>query len=370
MAQKRRILIVDPSRVARAALVKHLRDDFEIREESDGQAAWQSLVLDASIAAVVACLNLDRLNAYELLSKLRENRLQRLHDMPFILLISQDAKAEEREQAKAHGVNDFIVRGMSGDDIRRRIDRLVNWDIAATATSEAELDFPDPRTLTAQLTQTMAKPASGDIAPCSIVAFGLSHADSLSSSFGAPVVEKISRRIAQLIREKIRSKDTLGRLGTDTFLIISPGTPLDRSSAFAQRICRALAGQNVQIGQQRVHLETCMGIASLPADNGLDASQLIELAHQRLTLARRSPGTPVVSGDTSESNNQTAALISQLLEQLKQSQQIGLAGLQMMPLLQLLEKQFHFGLPLQQMEALFQQNIQQSTNEPTKHRET
>ena len=34
MSDKRRILIVDPSRVARAALVKHLRDDFDIREEN------------------------------------------------------------------------------------------------------------------------------------------------------------------------------------------------------------------------------------------------------------------------------------------------------------------------------------------------
>ena len=71
MTEKRRILIADPSRVARTALVKHLRDDFEIREESDGESAWQTLVLDASIVAVVSAINLERASGYELLSRLR-----------------------------------------------------------------------------------------------------------------------------------------------------------------------------------------------------------------------------------------------------------------------------------------------------------
>jgi len=126
MSDKRRILVVDPSRVARTALVKHLRDDFDIREESDGESAWQTLVLDASIVAVVSAINLARTSGYELLSRLRENRLQRLSDMPFFLLISKDETAPNREQAKDCGVSDFIVRGMVGNEIRQCIGRLVN----------------------------------------------------------------------------------------------------------------------------------------------------------------------------------------------------------------------------------------------------
>ena len=56
MEEKRRVLIVDPSRVARAALAKHLSAEYDLREESDGELAWQTLVLDPSIVAVVAAL--------------------------------------------------------------------------------------------------------------------------------------------------------------------------------------------------------------------------------------------------------------------------------------------------------------------------
>lgn len=369
MSDKRRILIVDPSRVARAALVKHLRDDFDIREENDGQAAWQTLVLDSSIAALIACINLERLNAFELVRKLRENRLQRLQDLPVILLISQDSKAEEREQAKAQGINDFILRGMNGDEIRRRIERLVNWEITSDFSGPCSKDpstettsaFPDRPALTRLLDDHLKQTSHENTPGCSIVAFGLSSADALASHFGQAVVEKISRRIALLIREKISRRDGLGCIDPGCFLIISPGTPLSASHSFAERICRALASQNVQIGKQRIRLETSMGIASLPADLGLDAAELIQLAQDRLALARQLPGEYVVSQPPEENQNETTALIRKLMEQMKQTQQIGLAGLQMMPLLQLMEQQFHFGLPLKQMETLFRQDARQAS---------
>lgn len=368
MSDKRRILIVDPSRVARAALVKHLRDDFDVREESDGQSAWQTLVLDSSISALITCINLERLNAYELARKLRENQLQRLHDLPVILLISQDTKTEEREQAKAQGINDFIVRGMSGDETRRRIERLVNWEITSdfsttspsSGAAETLPEFPDRTSLKQHLKTYLDQLADDNSQTCSIVAFGLTHADSIAKHFGKAVLEKISRRIALLIREKISRRDLVGCIGPGCFIIISPDTPLARSSTFAERICRTLASQNVQINKQRVRLETSMGISSLPGDVGCDASMLIQLAQDRLNTARNSPGTHVVSQPLNDTKDETSELVCRLMEHLKQTQQIGLAGLQMMPLLQLMEQQFHFGLPLKQMETLFRQDASQT----------
>jgi PleD family two-component response regulator len=40
------ILIVDDSRVVRVKLIHHLKDHYDVREESDGEAAWQTLVVD------------------------------------------------------------------------------------------------------------------------------------------------------------------------------------------------------------------------------------------------------------------------------------------------------------------------------------
>ena len=46
VAELPRILIVDDSRVVRVSLIHHLKGYYEVREECDGEAAWQSLVVE------------------------------------------------------------------------------------------------------------------------------------------------------------------------------------------------------------------------------------------------------------------------------------------------------------------------------------
>lgn len=358
MSDKRRILIADPSRVARTALVKHLRDDFDVREEGDGESAWQTLVLDASIVAVVSSIDLGRTNGYELLSRLRENRLQRLSDMPFFLLISKDETAPNREAARDRGVSDFIVRGMAGSEIRQRIGRLVNWDISTSiapnlpdSTYEPPPPFPARTIICRKLCDDMASRTTDDSTPSCILAFGLESEAAITQRFGEVVMREIGERIAHVVREKIGRHDSIGHAGKSAYLILSSGTSLATATAFAQRVCRALGERNVQVGDQRMRIGISAGIASLPADSGRTAAQLIDLALQRLDLARQAPGSQVVTSDPAADD--PFVRMRELLRQENTASQLGQAGLEMMPLLRMLEQQFHFGLPLDRMEARF-----------------
>lgn len=357
MTEKRRILIADPSRVARTALVKHLRDDFEIREESDGESAWQTLVLDASIVAVVSAINLERASGYELLSRLRDNRLRRLADIPFFLLISRDETAPNREQAKGRGVSDFIVRGMAGNEIRQRIGRLVNWDIAAEIAEPVEGGSP-PAAPFATRTKVCRKLCDGmaedEATPACVLAFGLENEKAIGERFGESSMLEIGERIARVVRGKIGRHDSIGHAGASAYVIVSPGTSLATATAFAQRVCRALGEQSIQIGEQRMQLGVSAGIASLPADRGRSAAQLINLALQRLELARQTPGGQVVACDP-PADDPFARLQAQL-RQASEAGQLGQAGLQVLPLLRLFEQQFRFGLPLTQMEERFRKH--------------
>ena len=94
MADLPHILIVDDSRVVRISLIKHLKEHFEIREEGDGEAAWQTLVVDHSIKAVISDLQMPKLNGYELLERVRTSKLRRLQQMPFILVSGAETEEE------------------------------------------------------------------------------------------------------------------------------------------------------------------------------------------------------------------------------------------------------------------------------------
>ena len=110
MADLPRVLVVDDSRLVRASLVQHIRASYDVREEGDGEAAWQALVLDQSIRAVVSDLQMPKMNGYQLLERLRTSRLHRLQQMPFILVSGEETE-EERARARSAGASDFITKG-------------------------------------------------------------------------------------------------------------------------------------------------------------------------------------------------------------------------------------------------------------------
>ena len=66
-----KVLIVDDSRMVRASIIKRIRDRFEFREESDGEAGWQTLLVDDSIQVVLSDLTMPRLDGYGLLERIR-----------------------------------------------------------------------------------------------------------------------------------------------------------------------------------------------------------------------------------------------------------------------------------------------------------
>ncbi|MFT3736537.1 MAG: response regulator [Rhodocyclaceae bacterium] len=77
-AQLPRILIVDDSRMVRASLIKQIRDKFDVREEVDGEAGWQSLLLDPTIEVVISDIGMPRLDGFGLLQRIRGSRLARV----------------------------------------------------------------------------------------------------------------------------------------------------------------------------------------------------------------------------------------------------------------------------------------------------
>lgn len=86
VGSRRRILVIDGSRVVRATLAKRLGDRFEVIEEANGESAWQRLMLDANIAAVISGIHPPRLDARDLFARLRASAMRRLREIPFILV--------------------------------------------------------------------------------------------------------------------------------------------------------------------------------------------------------------------------------------------------------------------------------------------
>ena len=369
----RRVLIVDPSKVVRSALARHLREHFDVREEADGESAWQSLVLDPTIIAVVSATQLPRLNGLDLLARIRVSKLRRICDIPFLLLMSGSESIEDRLHAQETGVTDFLTRGMSREEILERIGRLVTWEFATNLTDsnimptvvQHNAPIATPKTepqaanvsrldLRANLDVALATHATSD-GMVGVIAFGLDNAGSLAQTYGQKTLATITKRLGKILLVKLGANDSIHSDETGRCFIVSPGTSHASCTAFAQRVCRGLANSQIAIGGTPLNFKTSAGIACAPADNAIAGGDLLTLAAKRLQRAHEAGGTRIIADDRPEPGFILSADFLSGLTRLGSDSAggapLGALGLHLMPVFKALEKEFEFGLPLDLIES-------------------
>lgn len=289
---KRRILVVDGSRVVRATLAKRLGDCFDIVEEGNGESAWQRLMLDGQIAAVISGVQPPRLGARDLLGRMRASALRRLRGTPFVLLVSDletQAKTEEWE-----GVAGFMTKSMSKEAMAACLDNVL---VGSGPQPTHETAAP-PQAYLQGATQFAATVASlpfvenAEDSLCMLV-FGIDHIETLTSRFGADVPELLTTRIAKLLSAKVDPGHPFGRYGNNRLAIVSHGVDLRRGTRFGKRVCKSLAAGQIAIHGEKVRLTVSVGVAATSDDRVGSAAELLTLAEQRLEQALACGGNTV-----------------------------------------------------------------------------
>src|SRR5450755_1827715 len=131
-----RVLIVDDSRMVRAVIIKHIRGTFDVREESDGEAGWQALLLDPSIQVVITDHSMPKLDGFQLIERIRASKITRIREIP-IIMISGDEDEAAMQRAKELGASDFITKGIGTAELVSRLDVLVKLSRTSQELADA-----------------------------------------------------------------------------------------------------------------------------------------------------------------------------------------------------------------------------------------
>lgn len=169
-----------------------------------------------------------------------------------------------------------------------------------------------------------------------------------------------------MLSSKIRKEDSLGHYAGSQLVVISPGTPAAACESFGNRLREAIRAANIAVHGQRLNLSVSVGVSNSPADAVVSAGALIELAGSRLKMAQQAGGNQVIScNPRADAVSSVVPALDQALALINEGQvakvmpHLAELGLQVMPLLRLLERRFGFGLPLAEIEKRMTDPVQE-----------
>jgi diguanylate cyclase (GGDEF)-like protein len=282
-----RVLVVDDSRMVRATIVKHIKGRFDVREEGDGEAGWQTLMLDPSIQVLISDLTMPKLDGYGLLKRVRASNIARLREMP-IIMISGDEDETARNRAKECGATDFITKGIGTVELLSRLEALVK--LAQTRTElkamarqvmvDPESGLPTGEYLKQQGRQALAL-AQRHGSEISVIVVEIEKFDTLVEKLGRPIGDQFIQQFRAVLSKRVRLEDTVSQTGPAQFTVVCPGIGLDDARAFANRLDQTIRNATISYRGERVEIRLKFGFANSRDDEWQSMTHLLQLAEGR-----------------------------------------------------------------------------------------
>lgn len=121
--------------------------------------------------------------------------------------------------------------------------------------------------------------------PFSLVYVDLDEFKPVNDEYGHRVGDEVLAHIAGRLAERVRTADTMARVGGDEFVALLPETDALGARALAEDL-EATAAEPVEWSGHRVTVGASTGIATFPAD-GDDFDDLVRIADDRMYAAKR-----------------------------------------------------------------------------------
>jgi diguanylate cyclase (GGDEF)-like protein len=277
-----------------------------------------------------------RLDGYGLIERIRDSKVARVRDVP-VIMISGDEDEAARHRAKELGATDFISKGIGAAELLARLGTVLGL---AHARSEALTDnatgLLSATALRRQGEQAMSY-CQRHGSPMSLLFIGFDNAAVMAADDGQRVVESLISQFARMLAGVVRKEDSIARWTDADLAVVSPATGPEQARAFAERIRQAVSNASIRHHERTLAVSVSVGIASFPEDAAADFEALVATGVERLALAHGQGGNRVV---------QTSATVGEAGRRSK----LARLGLSMLPLLHRLDKEFHLGLPLVDIE--------------------
>lgn len=124
---------------------------------------------------------------------------------------------------------------------------------------------------------------SGQVA--SVVMIDIDHFKRVNDNYGHSAGDNVIRALANLLRQRLRKTDSLGRYGGEEFALVLADCPADKAKIILDELLKHFSALTFYADGQAFHVSFSAGIAASYADTNL--SDMLEAADKAMYLAKQ-----------------------------------------------------------------------------------
>jgi PleD family two-component response regulator len=308
-AHRPRLLIADAGQVLRGALGDALRQRYELREAGDGESAWQTILLDTALRALVLDCGSAGLRGLELVARMRASKVARIRELPAIALVERDGSAEAERAAALDAA--VLCLGeppamSAAAELLARLRVLVELSdtratladsrdaLESSRTIDPETDLLTPAAFDRQVEKHLsyARRSLIDMAMiCIRVELKLPGASGWEGE-----IEQRMKLVGRALGSSIRLEDLATRSGPAEFCVATQKDGMTDMLQFAARLRKVL--ENVDAAGPGVEVWTSIGAASLSEELRWHAVELRVQAQKRAQAALAAHSRRIMLGSS------------------------------------------------------------------------
>ncbi len=311
------ILVVDDARTMRASVNRILSDDFKILEAVDGEEAWDILRQENAIQVVISDLMMPNKNGFQLLRDIRESDIDRINQLPVIIITGHEDDRKMKQRAMSLGASDFISKPFDSIQLKARaISYAKHGDttrklehtrrmLAEKSTIDALTGLANVRYFKEHGAEVLAF-ATRQETDVAVLRIDIDKYEILVKKRGKQVGEKIQFNVGKIINACTRKEDIVARVGTAQFAIVMPGAKESGTRVLAKRIHQLINKAVYRLGETQFRMTASAGLVHHARGHSTEFDDIVKLAEKRLATAIKKGGSVLILDDQLETNRQVA----------------------------------------------------------------
>lgn len=304
------ILIADDERSLRLILSKALRKwGYDTVEAENGAEAISILNGENPPMIVILDWMMPQINGIEVLRKIRAEE----RELPFyiIMLTSKNEKSDIIEGLN-EGADDYLAKPFDLGELRARINsgkRIVELQ-KELVDSKKKLEYQlehDLLTgvysrrfimekLNREIARSMRTGSSFAVAICDI-----DHFKKINDSYGHQAGDIVLREFGKILEDNIREYDSVGRIGGEEFLIITPIKNEEDEISLFERVRSKVENSRIAVESGEISMTVSIGVTFY--ENGKNSDGIISEADKALYIAKNSGRNMVKFSKNQEENS-------------------------------------------------------------------